>query len=187
MAQQADAHSAVTSGDELDPQNRARLFAIIYDDLRKRARRLLSANDAGSLNTTGLVHEAYLKVVKGDMPVASRAHFFNIAAAAMRQIIVDHARYRQSQRRDHRMLGTLDTDLSDESEQRLADVLALDDALSSLRGKGERLVRVVELHFFAGLSFPEISDVLEMSLSTVERDWRTARALLYARIGDRQS
>lgn len=163
-----------------DAQARARTFAALYQDLHARAHRLLAANQGGSLNTTGLVHEAYVKLAGADLAVASKAHFFHIAAAAMRQILVDHARYRQSQRRDHRLAATLDEDLPGADEGRLLDVLALDAALSRLRGDGERLAQVVELRFFAGLSFPEIAALHDTSLSTVERDWRAARALLYS-------
>lgn len=167
-----------------DPESRAQAFASIYQDLRTRARRLLAGHDSGSLSTTALVHEAYLKLVGTKLVAASKAHFFNIAATAMRQILVDHARYRQSQRRDHRMVATLDAELPDGDAAQLIDVLALDNALARLRSDGERLAQVVELHFFAGLSFPEIAELQETSLSTVERDWRTARAQLYAHMRD---
>ena len=176
-AHQGDAAGALHSG---DADARARAFAALYQDLHARAHRLLAANQAGSLNTTGLVHEAYVKLAGANLSAASKAHFFHIAALAMRQILVDHARYRQSQRRDHRMAATLDPELPGADEAQLIDVLALDAALARLREDGERLAQVVELHFFAGLSFAEIAEMHETSLSTVERDWRTARALLYA-------
>lgn len=176
---QGDAVEALRSD---DAQSRARAFAALYQDLHARAHRLLAANQGGSLNTTGLVHEAYLKLAGANLPAASKAHFFHIAALAMRQILVDHARYRQSQRRDHRMAATLDSELPGADAAQLIDVLALDAALARLRSDSERLAQVVELHFFAGLSFAEIAAMLETSLSTVERDWRTARALLYTQM-----
>ena len=163
-----------------DPERHARAFAALYEDLHARAQRLLAANDGGSLNTTGLVHEAYLKLANANLSTTSKAHFFHIAATAMRQILVDHARYRQAQRRDHRMAATLDTDLPGADDTQLIDVLALDSALAQLRSSGERLAQVVELHFFAGLSFAQIAELQLTSLSTVERDWRAARAMLYA-------
>lgn len=171
----------------VNPDGRARLFATIYQDLHKRAQRLLAVNETSSLNTTGLVHEAYLKLAGANLAATSKVHFFHIAATAMRQILVDHARYRQSQRRDHRMLATLDTDMPGTDDTRLLDMLALDNALAHLRSESERLVQVVELHFFAGLSFPEIAQLLDTSLSTVERDWRTARASLYSHMNDTRS
>ncbi len=169
------------------PEDRARAFAAIYQELRGRAQRLLAANQAGSLNTTGLVHETYLKLAGANLSATGKAHFFHIAAAAMRQILVDHARYRQSQRRDHRLAATLDTDLPAADDARLIDLLALDSALVRLRSESERLAQIVELRFYAGLSFPEIAKLQGTSLSTVERDWRTARALLYTHMGDTPS
>ena len=170
-----------------EAQGRAREFAALYQDLHARAHRLLAANPAGSRNTTGLVHEAYVKLAGAKLSATNKAHFFHIAAMAMRQILVDHARYRQSQRRDHRMAATLDPELPGGDETQLIDVLALDSALARLRGDGERLAQVVELHFFAGLSFAEIAALHETSLSTVERDWRTARALLYTHMREAQA
>jgi RNA polymerase sigma factor (TIGR02999 family) len=167
-----------------DPDDRKREFASIYQDLRKRARRLLSANDRGSLNTTGLVHEAYLKLTKGNLAAKDKVHFFHIAATAMRQIIVDHARYKQAQIRDQRKMATLDADLPAAEDDQIFDVLALDSSLTRLRDEAESLVQVVELHFFAGLSFPEIAELQDCSLSTVERQWRSARAWLHSHMGD---
>ena len=161
-----------------DPDAREVEFAAIYDDLRLRARRLLASNDGGSLNTTGLVHEAYLKLAHGQSSATTRAHFFRVAATAMRQILIDHARYKRAQVRDHRLEGTLDVDASASIEDRAVDVLALDHAMTQLRDESESLVRIVELHFFSGLSFAEIAELEACSLSTVERQWRTARAWL---------
>lgn len=170
--------------DASDMDRRKLEFASIYDDLRKRARRLLSANDGGSLNTTGLVHEAYLKLTNGHLEATDKAHFFHIAATAMRQIIVDHARYKQAEIRDRRKLGTMDVDLPAPNAERLFDVIALDSALTSLHQETESLVQIVQLHFFAGLSFQEIAELQNCSLSTVERHWRSARAWLHAHMRD---
>ncbi len=184
MPQVAAIANLLENVDAGDIESRQRLFALIYEDLRKRARRLLAAHETSSLNTTGLVHEAYVKLVAMPLSVESRAHFFHIAATAMRQIMVDHARHRQSQKRDRRVAVTLDADVADPDTSRVMDMLALDGALENLRVEGERLVRVVELHFFAGLSFPEIADLSSVSLSTVEREWRAARAFLYRSMRD---
>jgi RNA polymerase sigma factor (TIGR02999 family) len=159
-------------------------FVAVYENLRRRARRLLANNDGGSLNTTALVHEAYLKLAGGRDDSATRAHFFRVAATAMRQILIDHARYKRAQVRDHRLEGTLDVELPVPGDGRVADVLTLDNALTRLRSESESLVRIVELHFFAGLSFAEISELEGRSLSTVERQWRTARAWLNAHMRD---
>jgi RNA polymerase sigma factor (TIGR02999 family) len=186
MPQVAAIANVLDNFDAADVESRRRVFGVIYEDLRKRARRLLAAHETSSLNTTGLVHEAYLKLIGVPLSVESRAHFFHIAATAMRQIMVDHARHRQSQKRDRRVAVTLDADIADSETSRIMDMLALDGALQNLGAEGERLVRVVELHFFAGLSFPEIADLLSVSLSTVEREWRTARAFLYRSMQDVQ-
>ncbi len=161
-----------------DEAARQLLFSAIYDDLRTRARRMLAAHDACSLSTTVLVHETYTKLMSGPTPVTSRAHFFHIAAAAMRQIMVDQARHRNAQKRDARVLVTLGDETPDTDENRM-DMLVLDAALKRLRSRKERLAQIVELHFFGGLSFAEIAELSDVSLSTVEREWRTARALLY--------
>jgi RNA polymerase sigma-70 factor, ECF subfamily len=163
-----------------DSDSRKLEFASVYEDLRKRARRLLASNDGGSLNTTGLVHEAYLKLANGKLEATSKAHFFHIAATAMRQIIVDHARYTHAQVRDKRKMGTLDAELPAANDGRIVEILALDSALSRLRSEMDTLASVVELHFFAGLSFPEIAELHVCSLSTVERQWRSARAWLHS-------
>ena len=170
--------------DATETRGRKAEFTAIYEDLRRRARRLLASNDGGSLNTTGLVHEAYLKLANGHGDLATRAHFFRVAATAMRQVLIDHARYKRAQVRDHRLEGTLDADLRAAGDDRVVDVLALDDAMTNLRGESDALVRIVELHFFAGLSFAEIAELEACSLSTVERNWRTARAWLHTHMRD---
>lgn len=157
------------------------VFALVYSEIRRIAQRQLRrVNRMETLNTTAVVHEAYLKLAGS--PAASsedRSHFFNLAAAAMRQVLVDHARARQ---RDKRGGGVRPLPL-DEGEAAAAapaiDVLGLDEALSRLARMNDRLSRVVELRFFGGLSVEETAKVIGVTDRTVKRDWRTARAFLY--------
>lgn len=163
------------------------LLPLIYDELRGAARRQLRRCRPGqTLNTTALVHEAYVKLVgKTRGAWQDRRHFVAVAAMAMRQILVDYARRRTALRRggenkqvllDEAQLGTV--------EPRAIEVLALDEALTSLSSLNERLSRLVELRFFGGLSVEETADVLEVSERTVKRDWRKARAFLYQTLSE---
>jgi len=157
----------------------------IYEDLKRLARRQrrFARADAGeTLNTTGLVHEVFVKLVdRRSVRWESRAHFFNLAARAMRQIIVDTARERSSGKRggpDRPVsLGVEDTPQGS-VEPRIDAVLAVETALGRLGRIDERLVRVVECRYFAGLTDDEIATALGVSRRTVQRDWARARAWL---------
>ncbi len=158
-----------------------RLMPLVYEELKGIARNRLRAERRNhSLNTTALVHETYLKIV--DQTRAQwrdRAQFFAIASTLMRRILVDHARKQRSTKRGgERTRVPLDaTQLSiDEEADRL---VALDDALGRLASVDERLCRVVECRFFAGLSEQETAEVLGVTTRTVERYWAKAKALLY--------
>lgn len=158
------------------------LFGIIYDDLRRRARHLLRDNNA-TLSTTALVHETYLSLAAAELSIGDRAHFFRLAARAMRHILIDAARRRNAAKRgDGLALLTLGTDLP--APDSGIDLLALNEALDGLGRAQPRLARVVELHFFAGLEFVDIAELLELSVRTVGRDWRSARALLQMHMED---
>ena len=165
------------NGDKAAPE---RLMPLVYDELRKMARAYMRHQPAGhTFQTTDLIHEAYLKLANRDAPVwQNRAHFFAVAARAMRHILVDYARSKQSQKRG----GWQDrVTLSDEcavAGNRAGEMIALDEALSSLAKLDERKSRVVELKYFAGLTNEEIAGVLEVSPETVKRDWRFARTWL---------
>lgn len=154
------------------------LIPKIYDELRRIAARHIRSERSGhTLQTTALVHEAYMRLV--DMPTTpwqNRAHFFAIASQLMRRILVDHARARNAAKRggvQHQI--TLDEELIKTTQQSV-DVLALHEALERLSAFDERQGRIVELHFFGGLSFEEIALVLGISERTVKRDWSMARA-----------
>ena len=162
-----------------------RLFPMVYTQLRHSARRELRKwRPGGTLNTTALVHEAYIKLVgRSRLDLQDRNHFFALSATAMRQIVVDHARRRRAQKRggDETPLPIHESRLG-KNEADL-DVLDLDRALEALTSRSQRLGKLVELRFFGGLTFDEAADVLGMSKRTAHRDWRKARAFLYAELG----
>jgi RNA polymerase sigma factor (TIGR02999 family) len=163
-----------------DIEARERLFALVYGELRRRARLQLGRYQPALISTTTLVHETYLKLVEGSRATwADRKHFFAVASLAMRHILVDSARKRLRQKRG----GGLHPQMLDEGalclDDRAAELDALDAALDQLKALDERLSRIVELHFFGGLSFEEAAEVLDVSARTVRRDWRKARAYLY--------
>jgi len=164
----------------------ARLIPIVYEELRRVASaRLRSEGTDHTLQTTALVHEAYLRLVGLDrMTLQNRTHFFAMTARLMREILVDHARRRNALKRGGGVTITILAldDVAAAPEGGLVDVLALDEALTDLGALDERLSRVVELRFFAGLSIAEAADALDVSSATVERDWTVAKAWLRQRL-----
>lgn len=170
---------ALAAGDESAVD---RVFQLAYEDLRQLARvRLRAVNSGATLNTTALVHEAYLRVRRADGgPVwHSATHFFAFASRAMRHILVDHARGKTAVvRGGGRIHVTLDPGLSGDSPTDPVDILELDCALRLLAEKDPRLERVVECRFFTGLTTEETAEVLGVSERTVARDWLTARSYL---------
>jgi len=156
------------------------LFPIVYEELRGLARGLLRRERPGhTLQTTALIHEAYLRLVDRSLAgVDSRTHFVAIAARCMRQILVDHARVRGAQKRGgDRERNPLD-DAVAAFEQDGTDLVALHEALERLGAADERKARVVELRFFGGLTIEEAASVLGVSPKTIEADWHLARAWL---------
>jgi|SRR5262245_5020886 len=161
-----------------------RLLPIVYEELRRMARARLKGERADHvLQTTALVHEAYLRLVDLDrMTIHSRAHFFALAARLMREILVDAARKRLADKRGGGATIVGLDHVSPAAPSANVDVLALDEALEQLAAVDERLCRVVELRFFAGLSIEEAAEALGISTATVERDWTVAKAWLYQRL-----
>ena len=161
------------------------LTPLVYGQLRKLAAQYLRKERAGhSLQTTALVHEAYLRLVRADdAGWNDRIHFFAVCANVMRRILVDHARKRASAKRGGPAvaLGAADVDLDQlpahESDQAI-ELVALDHALTALAALDPRRARVIELRFFGGLSVEETATVLHVSPQTVMRDWKLARAWL---------
>ena len=160
------------------------LISLVYRELRGVAAARLRGERAGcSLQTTALVHETYLRLVDlNRLKLENRTHFFAIAARLMRQILVDHARRAEADKRGGSLTIVTLEETSPLSAPNLVDVLALDEALQELASMDERLCRVVELKFFAGLTIDETAEALEVSRATVERDWATAKAWLYDRL-----
>ncbi len=163
-----------------------RLFEQIYGELKQIARgqRFRLPGAAASLNTTALVHEAYLKLAGGRAGAGSnRGHFLAIAASAMRHILVDHARsLRRGKRGGDLARTTLEAD-SAVVEREAEDVLAVDRALDKLKGLEPRLVQVVECRHFLGLTEAETAEALNVSLRTVQRDFRAASLWLQRELG----
>ncbi|HKQ79529.1 MAG TPA: sigma-70 family RNA polymerase sigma factor [Blastocatellia bacterium] len=161
-----------------------RLMPLVYDELRRMARRHMDRQGHGhTLQTTALIHEAYLKLIdQKEVNWQNRAHFFGVAAQAMRHILVDYARARRAAKRGgDAVLVSLD-EAAVASDERSAELIALDDALEALAGIDLRKCRVVELRYFGGLSVEETAEVLKVSPETVARDWRLARTWLLREI-----
>ena len=161
-----------------------RLMPLVYDELRALARRYLQRERSDhTLQATGLVHEAYLRLVDQDsMNWQNRAHFFSVAAHVMRRILVDHARsHRAAKRGGMHDKVEFDEGLAPAAE-RSVDVIALDDALRDLGTFDSQKSRIVELRFFGGLTTDEIGEVLAISPRTIRREWRIAKAWLRRKI-----
>jgi RNA polymerase sigma-70 factor (ECF subfamily) len=163
-----------------------RLTPLVYGELRRLARNYMRRERAGqTLQTTELVHEAYLRLIDAQTAVwQDRAHFFAVSAQMMRRILVDRARARASakrggeaQRVEHSTAFNLD-EIPDLNTARAAELIALDDALDCLAQVDQRKARVIELRFFGGLTVDEAALVLKISPQSVMRDWKLARAWL---------
>ena len=162
---------------------RERLFASVYEQLKSLARRQLKLGGrTPTLGATALVHEAYLRLVdQTRVDWSDRAHFFAVASRAMRHIAIDQARRRSAAKRDggaRVSLEVVEGAGGPEDAPVVVDVLAVHGALEQLKTMSPRLVQVVEMLFFAGLSVEEAAEALGTSPSTVKRDWRKAKALL---------
>jgi RNA polymerase sigma-70 factor, ECF subfamily len=163
-----------------------KLTPLIYDELRRIAHRYVQRERNGhTLETTALVNEAYLRLAgQKKIEWQNRSHFFAVTAQVMRHILIDHARRRRFLKHggDAQQVSLGQAALM--SEQRAAELVALDEALDDLAKLDQRKSQVVELRYFGGLSLEETAEVLGVSLMTVRRDWRAAKAWLYRRIKD---
>jgi RNA polymerase sigma factor (TIGR02999 family) len=167
-----------------DLKARDRLFSHVYTDLRKRAARYLRRERPDhTLQPADLVHEAYLRLTEQERVAwQNRSHFFGIASQMMRRILVDRARAHQAAKRSGTFLSVALEDANAQSLPRSCDLLALDRALSELSTMDARQARLVELRYFGGLSLEETATFLEISPTTVKREWRIAKAWLYRRL-----
>ncbi|MCU0647615.1 MAG: ECF-type sigma factor [Gemmatimonadaceae bacterium] len=179
-----DVGVGVATGATTAPTTRG-LDPAVYDELKRIARHHLRTRaSAATISTTDLLHEAWLKVGgPADPRWRDRAHFFGSASRAMRQLLVDYARHRHAAKRGGGAAPVTLTDAESALAVQLDDLIALDDALEQLRGVSERLCRVVELRFFAGLEEEEVAEVLGVTSRTVRRDWTKARLLLAEALG----
>jgi RNA polymerase sigma factor (TIGR02999 family) len=164
-----------------------RLIPLVYRELHHLAKRYMRRERAGhTLQTTALVNEAYLHLVDcGNVQWQNRAHFFAVAARVMRQILVDYARGRRSDKRGGQEIQVALDEAAEVPQARSGDLIALDDALQSLAKIDIRKSRVVEMRFFAGLTLEEIAEVFKVSSRTVSRDWELAQAWLYREMSNR--
>jgi RNA polymerase sigma factor (TIGR02999 family) len=169
---------------EGDQQAPGELFTVLYQELRALAHaQLRRRRQQQSLATTGLVHEAYLKLAnQSGLDLRDRGHFLALSARAMRQIAVDHARRRAAGKRGGAVSAVVLDEEKVAADVPTVDILALDEALSHLEGLEPRLSRIVDMRFFAGFSVEETASALGLSERTVKRDWQKARAFLYAEL-----
>jgi RNA polymerase sigma factor (TIGR02999 family) len=165
-----------------------RLYPILYKEPKAIARRQRRGERSDhTLNTTGLVHEAYVKLIGLDrMSWQNRAHFLAIAAQAMRRVLVDHAVATRAQKRGGQLQRVSLDDAMLQAERPLDQLIAVDALLHRLESLNPRLTRVVECRFFSGMSIEETARALESSPATVKRDWSLARAWLHRELADRE-
>lgn len=161
-----------------------KLVPVVYQELRRLAAYYMRRERPGhTLQTSALVNEAYMRLVDySQMRWQSRAHFFAIAAQAMRRILVEHARKRHFAKRGGGAVKVSFDEAAIVSQEQASDLVALDDALTSLEVMDERKARIVELRYIGGLSIEETAEVLAISPATVQREWRAAKAWLYREI-----
>lgn len=190
---QSAAQAALAAGDitvllarakEGDDSARCQLLTVVYGELRKQAARQLRGERANhTLQTTELVHEAYLRLVGSNGGFNNRSHFFGAAAQAMRWILVDYAKAHRAKKRGG---GNARVELDDQLGAigvRHDEILGIDEALNRLKAWDRRQCQIVEMRFFGGMEEQEIAEVLNLSPRTVRREWRVARAWLKEQLG----
>lgn len=159
------------------------LVPIVYDELKRIARSQMRSERSGhTLQTTAVVHEAFLRLVdQREIGERDRAYFFGAAARIMRRLLIDHARLHRAQKRGSGLVEPLEGEIP-MAPREAEELLALDEALADLERLDERQSRIVELRHFGGLTVEETADLLEVSTATVKRDWRLARTWLHRRL-----
>ena len=173
---------------EGDTAAREALIPLVYGELRRIARQCLASQRPGhTLQSTALVHEAYLRLVDhSSVHWENRVHFFAVAAQLMRRILVDHARRQRAAKRGGGNLTLVLDEAVAPPARRAVDLIALDDALNGLAALDSRQSQIVELRFFGGLSIEDTSQLLDISPATVKREWVTARAWLYQQVNQEE-
>jgi RNA polymerase sigma factor (TIGR02999 family) len=160
-----------------------RLIPLVHEELRAMAEVCMRGERPGhTLQPTALVHEAYLRLMGAEVAWQDRAHFFAVAATTMRRVLVDHARAKGRAKRDGRPVSLEESILI--APERADDLLVVDDALDRLEAHDARAAKVVELHYFGGLTYAETAEALGVSAATVDRDLRFARAWLHRELVD---
>lgn len=172
-----------------NPEAFDRLVPLVYDDLRRIAHRRLQSERRGmTLDTTAVVHEAYLRLANDrEATWQDRAHFFAVCARVIRHVLVDHARRRDASKRGGDVVRVPLTENVRGRPSTVVDFLALEEALTALERNDPRLVRVVECRFFGGLTVAETAETLGSSRRTVERDWTRAKAYLFRALSARSA
>jgi len=161
------------------------LMPVLYGELRSLANRQMSGERGShTLQATAVVNEAYLRLVGSDIPFQDRQHFFAVAARTMRRVLVDHAKGKNRQKRGSGQPKVTLEEALIMSPEPTHDLSNLDEALTRLEAQDERKAKVVELHFFGGLTYDEVAEALEISPATVHRELRMAKAWLYRELGD---
>ena len=184
VATQSELTNLLDDWKQGDPSALEKLTPLIYDELRRIAHRYARRERNGhTLQTTALINEAYVRLAGNESPDwQNRQHFFAVTAQVMRHILIDHARRRQALKHGG---GGQQVSLSEAkamTNERAAELIALDEALEELAAFDARKSQVVQLRFFGGLNLEETAEVLGVSLMTVRRDWRAAKAWLYKRV-----
>ena len=184
VPQVSDAHSVTQLLEQWNHGDREaldKLMPLIYEELRKMAKRYMSQQNPGhTLQTTALIHEAYLRMVKQkEKHFENRAHFFGVAAQAMRHILVDYARTRHTAKRGGGIRPVSLEEAALVTPERASELVAFDEALKELEELSQRQSRVVELRYFGGLTVDETAKVLKVSPETVMRDWSMAKTWLH--------
>jgi len=180
---QPDITSLLGAWNDGDREALNRLMDLFYPRLRRIARRHLDRRAGDSVESAALANEAYLKLVRaGGIRCENRAHFLALCSQIMRRILVDHARRRGSPKRGGQLLTMALDEALLTAEARGVDILALNEALEELARLDSRQSRVVELRYFGGLNAEDTAEVLGVSLGTVKRDWRLARAWLFGQL-----
>jgi len=181
MEQPQDITEILRSWSGGDPEASERLFALVYDELRRLARSYLKREGSGhTLQPTALVNEAYLRLVdQTRVDWQNRSHFYGIAAQMMRRILIDYARAHATGKRGGVALRLSLEQVNISLEQDATDLIALDEALTKLANFDERKSRVVELLYFGGVEYKEAAEVLNVSEKTIQRDWQMAKMWLY--------